>query len=186
MYKDKALSQYLDDLAAKLPAPGGGSASAMAAALGVALLSMVINFTLGKPKYAAYEKELAQSLQDCERLRKEFLRLVDEDVAAYSSKDLQRSIDVPLTICRLLHDAACLCPAVCQKGNVNLISDVAVAISLMDAAFASAYWNVDINLTMLKDNRRAQVVRQELDGYQRIIHSIRHDMEVSIGKIIRG
>lgn len=186
MYKDKTLLQYLDDLAGKLPAPGGGSASAATAALGVALLSMVINFTLGKPKYAAHEKELTASLQDCERLRNEFLRLVDEDVAAYSSKDLQRSLDVPLTVCRLAHEAAHLCPVVCEKGNVNLISDVAVAIALMDAAFAGGYWNVDINLKMLKDNTRSLAIRQELDGYQRMIKSIRHDTEVSVGKIIRG
>ncbi|MFA6384191.1 MAG: cyclodeaminase/cyclohydrolase family protein [Candidatus Omnitrophota bacterium] len=186
MYKDKTLSQYLDDLSAKLPAPGGGSASAMAAALGAALLSMVVNFTLGKPKYAMHEKELSAVLQDSERLRGEFLRLVDDDVAAYSSKDIQRSIDVPLAICRLSHDAARLCPAICQKGNVNLISDVAVAIGLLEAAFAGAYWNVDINLKALKDNTRSQTVRQELDGYQRTIQSIRHDTEVSIGKIIRG
>jgi len=186
MYKDKTLSQYLDDLAAKLPAPGGGSASAMAAALGVALLSMVVNFTIGKPKYAMHEKELSVVLQDCERLRREFLRLVDEDAAAYSSKDLQRSLDVPLTICRLLHDAARLCPVVCEKGNVNLISDVAVAIALIDSAFVSGYWNVDINLKMLNDNTRSLAIRQELDGYQRTIQSIRHDTEVSIGKVIRG
>jgi methenyltetrahydrofolate cyclohydrolase len=186
MYKDKTLSQYLDDLAAKLPAPGGGSASAMAAALGVALLSMVVNFTLGKPKYAVHEKELTAVLQDCERLRSEFLRLVDEDVAAYLSKDPRRSLDVPLATCRLLHDAARLCPVVCEKGNVNLISDVAVAIALIDSAFVSGYWNVDINLKMLKDDTRTRAIRQELDGYRRTIQSIRHDAEVSIGKIIRG
>ena len=186
MYKDKMLSQYLDDLAAKQSAPGGGSASAMSAALGVALLSMVVNFTLGKPKYEMHEKEFSVVVQDCERLRKEFLRLVDEDVAAYLSKDLQRSLDVPLAICRHAFDAARLCPSVCQKGNVNLISDVAVAIELIEAAFLGAYWNVDINLKMLKDDKRTGAIRQELDGYKVEIHNIRHDTEVFVGKIIRG
>jgi methenyltetrahydrofolate cyclohydrolase len=186
MYKDSTLAKYLDDLAAKLPAPGGGSASALAAGLGCALLSMVINFTLGKPKYAEYEKELSAVLADTERLRKDFLRLVDEDVAAYSSKDLERALSVPLQICRLCHETANLCLGICQKGNVNLISDVAVAIDLLDGAFAAAYWNVDINLKILKDNARTRAIRQELDGYQKTIQSIRHDTEMSIGKIIRG
>jgi methenyltetrahydrofolate cyclohydrolase len=186
MYRDKTLSQYLDALAGKLPAPGGGSASALAAALGTALLSMVINFTLGKPRYAVHEKELQGVRADCERLRGEFLRLVDDDVAAYSSKDLQRSLEVPLAVCRLAHDAARLCPVVSQKGNVNLISDVAVAVALIDSAFAGGYWNVDINLKMLKDNARSLAIRQELDGYRSTIKSIRHDAEVSIGEIIRG
>lgn len=186
MYKDGSLTQYLQDLAKKIPAPGGGSASAMAAALGVSLLSMVINFTLGKPKYALYEKELATALQDTERLRLEFLRLVDEDVAAYSSKDIERSLEVPLSICRLCNEAALLCPALCQKGNVNLISDVAVAIDLIEAAFQGAYWNVDINLKILNDHARAAKIRQELDGYKKSILGIRNDTEVTIGKIIRG
>ena len=186
MYKDGSLAKYLEDLAKKMPAPGGGSASAMAAALGASLLSMVINFTLGKPKYALYEKELATALQDTERLRLEFLRLVDEDAAAYSSKDIERSLEVPLSICRLCNEAALMCPAICQKGNVNLISDVAVAIDLIEAAFQGAYWNVDINLKILNDRARAAIIRQELDGYKKSILGIRCDTEVTIGKIIRG
>jgi formiminotetrahydrofolate cyclodeaminase len=82
-YKEQTLKKYLDDLAAKLPAPGGGSAAALAAALGASLISMVVNFTLGKPKYAEYEKGLKQILSKSERLREEFLNLVDLDVTAY-------------------------------------------------------------------------------------------------------
>lgn len=186
MYKDASVARYLDDLAAKLPAPGGGSASAMAAALGTGLLSMVVNFTIGKPKYAAYEQEMAAARADSERLRAAFLRLIDEDVAAYSSGDLEQSLRVPLEICRLCREAAALCPLLCMKGNVNLASDVAVAIGLIEAAFAGAYWNVDINLKMLKDDGRAGTVRREMDGYRDAIRSIRQDTEVSIGKIVRG
>lgn len=186
MYKDASLSKYLNDLAAKLPAPGGGSASALAAGLGVGLLSMVINFTLGKPKYAAYESDLAQALQDSERLRQDFLRLVDEDVAAYSSKDLEASLAVPLQVCRLCNEAAALCPLLCRKGNANLASDVAVAIELIEAAFSGACWNVDINLKMIKDDARTRTIRHELDGYREAIRAIRQDTEVCIGKIVRG
>jgi len=89
MYKDESLEKYLDDLAAKLPAPGGGSAAAMTAAMGVSLISMVVNFTLGKPKYAQYEAELKRILENSEVLRKEFLNLVDLDVAAYKSKNVK-------------------------------------------------------------------------------------------------
>ena len=117
MYKDASVARYLDDLAAKLPAPGGGSASAMAAALGTGLLSMVVNFTIGKPKYAAYEQEMAAARADSERLRAAFLRLIDEDVAAYSSGDLEQSLRVPLEICRLCRESSALCPLFCVKWN---------------------------------------------------------------------
>lgn len=46
-YKTQSLEKYLNDLSAKLSAPGGGSAAALNAALGASLISMVINFTLG-------------------------------------------------------------------------------------------------------------------------------------------
>lgn len=83
-YRNHTLKRYLDDLAAKLPAPGGGSAAALGAALGAALVSMVVNFTIGKPRYAQYDKELKAILGRSEKLREEFLRLVDLDVDAAS------------------------------------------------------------------------------------------------------
>jgi len=141
---------------------------------------------LASPKYAAYEKELAQALSDTERLRSDFLRLLDEDAAAYSAKDMERSLSVPVEICRLCHKAIELCPMLCSKGNVLLVSDVGVAAALLDAAFTGARLNVDINLKALKDETRARALRQELDGYRHAISSIRKKTEVSIGKIIRG
>ena len=75
-YKDETLKKYLDDLAGRLPAPGGGSAAALTAGLGASLISMVVNFSLGKPKYAKYENELKGILDKSERLREELLRLV--------------------------------------------------------------------------------------------------------------
>ena len=55
MYNDSSLKQYLNDLAAKLPAPGGGSAAALTAALGASLISMVLNFTIGKTKSTIFK-----------------------------------------------------------------------------------------------------------------------------------
>ena len=186
MYKDQSLKQYLDDLAAKLPAPGGGSAAALNAALGVSLISMVINFTLGKPKYAVYEKALQQTLEKSEKLRNEFLNLVDLDVIAYKSKNLKDSLNVPFMICRLCYEGAKLCPDLIKKGNINLISDVAVAAILLESAFASAYFNVDINLKMLNDKKLARSIRKELDKKEKEIKKIRTKVEDEVGKIIRG
>ncbi|TBR15974.1 hypothetical protein EPO66_05245, partial [bacterium] len=47
VYINKSIKKYLEDLSAKKPVPGGGSASALTAALGSSLISMVVNFTLG-------------------------------------------------------------------------------------------------------------------------------------------
>jgi len=185
-YKDEALKKYLDDLAAKLPAPGGGSAAALTAALGASLISMVVNFTLGKPKYAKFEEELKAILEKSENLRKEFLRLVDLDVVAYESKNIRDALDVPFMVCRLCFEGIKLCPPLVTKGNVNLISDVAVAAILLESAFGSAYFNVGINLKSLNDRKLTLAIREELRQKEKSIKRMRIDTEDKVGKIIRG
>lgn len=186
MYKDSSLEQYLDDLAAKLPAPGGGSAAALTATLGASLISMVINFTIGKTKYARFQEALKTILGKSEKLREEFLRLVDLDVVAYKSKNIRDALDVPFMVCRLCFEGIKLCPPLITKGNANLISDVAVAAILWESAFASAYLNVEINLKSLGDKKLTQGIRKEMAVKQKMLKKIRLEMEEKIGKIIRG
>lgn len=185
-YKTQSLVKYLNDLAAKLSAPGGGSAAALNAALGASLVSMVVNFTLGKPKYAVFAKELKSILIKSERLRKQLLELVDLDVAAYQSKNIRKSLATPLRLAKLCCQAAKLCPPLIKKGNVNLISDVAVAAVFLESAFAAACFNVEINLKNLADAKLTQATRKELKQMYKIILKIRKDTEDGVGKIIRG
>ncbi len=185
-YKNAVLNRYLDDLADKLPAPGGGSAAALNAAMGAALISMVVNFTLGKPKYAKYEDALKKIIEKSEKLREEFLNLVDLDVIAYQSKNIRDALDVPFMIARLSFEGIKLCPPLVTKGNINLISDVAVAAILLEAAFASAYFNVEINLKTLGDKKLATALRKELIQKEKSIKRIRQETEEKVGKIIRG
>jgi methenyltetrahydrofolate cyclohydrolase len=186
MYCNKTLRDYLDDLAAKLPAPGGGSAAAFTASEAAALVSMVLNFTIGKPRYAKYEPELKGLLEKSEQLRKEFLRLVDLDVTAYESKNIRDALDVPFMITRLCFEGIKLCPPLVTKGNQNLISDVAVAAILFEAAFTSAYFNVEINLKALADKKLTWSVRKELLQKAKSLKKIRLETEDKVGKIIRG
>jgi formiminotetrahydrofolate cyclodeaminase len=186
MYRQESISKYLDDLAAKKPAPGGGSAAALTAGVGAALISMVINFTLGKPKYAKYQNELEKYLKKSETLRVDFLNLVDLDVVAYNSKDIRKALDIPLMVCRLCFEAIKLCPPLIVKSNKNLISDVAVAAVLLESAFVSADFNVEINLKYLNDNILAKKIRKELSAKAKSVKKTRVATEVQVGKIIRG
>lgn len=185
-YCEGSLRKYVDDLAAKLPAPGGGSASALTASLGVALISMVVNFTLGKPKYAKYEKELKLALGKSEKLRNELLNLLVLDVLAYNSKNMRDALDVPFMVTRLCFEGIKLCPALITKGNINLISDVAVAAALLESAFVSANFNVEINLKTFGDKKLTTAMRKELKQKEKVIKKIREQTEVKVGKIIRG
>lgn len=55
---EKSCYEFIDALASKAPAPGGGGASALVASIGVALGSMVGNLTAGKKKYTDVEEQL--------------------------------------------------------------------------------------------------------------------------------
>ncbi len=183
-YRNRTLKKYLDDLAAKLPAPGGGSAAALSAAMGAGLISMVVNFTLGKPKYARYEQELKEILEKSENLREEFLDLVDLDVIAYKGGNIRDALDVPFMVARLCFEGIKLCPPLIKTGNINLISDVAVAAVFLESAFAGARFNVDINLRALKNKGLASKIRKELAQKEKRISKIRSEAEDKIGKII--
>lgn len=166
-YKSKSLKKYLDDLAAKKPAPGGGSAAALTGALSCALLSMVCNFTLGKDRYKDIEQKIKDILRQTESLRKRFLELVDLDVAAYyrvynsrktaNSKIYRRNLikatRVPLEMCKLSVCAFGFCSFLSERANKYLASDVYVAKELLKSCFKSAETNVIINLPQTEDRK---------------------------------
>jgi formiminotetrahydrofolate cyclodeaminase len=185
MYIKKSLKKYSNDLAAKLPAPGGGSAAALNACLGVSLISMVVNFTIGKPRFIRYQKYLKATLRQSERLRKRFLDLVDLDVAAYQSRNIKRALGVPLEIARLCFEAIGLCPDLVKKGNKNLISDLAVAAAFLESSFAAARVNVDINLKYLADKKLSKTLGKELATKGRLAQKIRVKTEEKVNEIIR-
>lgn len=189
MYRNQSIKRYLDDLAAKKPAPGGGSAAALTGALGAALLSMVANFTLGKPKYKKFEKDIKKTLKQSEKIRKKLLELVDLDVITYKKvaktknksrtrnlmrdkalalyqKSLKEATTVPLNITRYSLGALELCSILENKANKYLLSDVHVARELLCAAIRSAVVNVRINLSYIKDQNFVSKINQQLKSWR--------------------
>ena len=82
-YIDMPVSEFTAALASSSPAPGGGGASALAAALGASLGCMVGELTVGKPKYAANEPRLRELIAEAQSLRERLLTLVDADAEAF-------------------------------------------------------------------------------------------------------
>ena len=173
-YLDCSIKKYLDDLAAKLPAPGGGSASALVSATGVSCLLMVVNFTIGKKGYEQYEDELKQILSHLSTLNSQLLTLIDEDVKAYSvysaasklpknsgdeikfrnqsvQSALKNSLAVVCRIFDLSRDAIKHAGRLSEIGNKNLISDVACGLSMLKSGIESSKFNIDINLKCIDD-----------------------------------
>lgn len=156
-YKNHTLQEYAEVLSLKTPTPGGGSAAALTAALGAALLSMVANYSLGKGS-PSNDQKIKKSLKQSEQLRKRFLALVDLDAKAYlkvvqtrkgppqqRKAALRKAREVPMEVCKLCYKAVQLSPTLVRYGNKYLISDVKVALELLLAAFNSARTNVEVN-----------------------------------------
>jgi glutamate formiminotransferase/formiminotetrahydrofolate cyclodeaminase len=165
-----ALDAWIAELAAGTPAPGGGSAAALAATLAAALVAMVARLTLGRRAYAAVAARVADILAEAETLRAELRRAVDDDAAAYGAvtaayrrpKDdparaaaidaaLLGAAQVPLEVARRAGRVAALAREIATIGNPNARADAAVAAALAQAALAGAAENVRVNVAALAD-----------------------------------
>lgn len=174
MYIEGRIVDFLDRLASSSPEPGGGSASALAAAIGAALVSMVANLTVGKEKYADVQDRISRLLEDSEEVRRRLQALVQEDTEVYGvlagAFKMPRETDaekaarneaiqaacreatmVPYAIAEQCLEVARLSEVAADIGNVGAVSDAGVAVLLADASARSAALNVKINLTTIKD-----------------------------------
>ena len=174
MYRTGPIEQYLADAASNKPAPGGGSASALAGALGASMACMAANFTVGKKKYRDVELQVRALLDRLAPAMGDLAEMMDQDVEAYSTvsaaygmaKDtpeqkqartaaiqnaLKVALATPLAAFRTCAELIGLLDELVEVANPNLISDVGVAAILLEAALRGARLNVEINLAWLKD-----------------------------------
>lgn len=185
-FSGNTLSEYLENLAAKQPAPGGGSAAALTAALAAALVSMAARYTIGKPAYARIEAGMKKILDASEKLRMEFLRLVDLDCAAYESGRLRDALNIPLMVARLCYEGIRDCPSLAKKGNRNLVTDAGIAACLFEAAYTASCMNVGINLAAIGDKKLSRAMLKELEVKNRRVKKCRLLTEEIVGAAIRG
>ncbi|MBM4428855.1 MAG: cyclodeaminase/cyclohydrolase family protein [Chloroflexi bacterium] len=187
MLLEKPVTTFLDELASSAPAPGGGSAAALAAAIGAALVSMVANLTVGKKQYVDVQADIQRILTRSEELRHRCQDLLQRDVAAYTEvsrafkmprdtedqkalrdvamqKALKDATAVPMELAEVCVDILDLCPESAEKGNKNAVSDVGVGALLAEAALRAAALNVLINLGSIKDVAFVQKERARLDS----------------------
>lgn len=166
----------VDDLIARLassdPVPGGGSAAAIAGAMGAALVGMVVELTVGRPAAEAHADTLAELAAAAGRQRAQLLQLAQDDAAAYQSvvaarrmprdDDAQKAerrrrldaamhaaAEAPLAAARLAVEVLSGAARVAPIGNVNAVSDAGVAALLAGTAVRGAILNVQINLPYL-------------------------------------
>ena len=174
MLRELSVVDYVDALGSGAETPGGGSASALAGALGTAAALMVNYFTVDNEKFSAGRDEILQLIENLQDKKEKLLQGIDDDAAAFAGfgkvyampkntpeekaaraaamqATLQAAMRVPLEIMETAVAALEKLPRLCEIGNPNLITDTGVAATLLEAAVRAARVNVLINLKFIKD-----------------------------------
>jgi formiminotetrahydrofolate cyclodeaminase len=177
-YGDLTLRGFVDRLASGDPIPGGGSASAVAASLGAALVAMVAALSEGREKYAEHQGLIRDARRRAQTLTTTLLDIADEDAAAYAefgaSLKLPRgtnveqatrkerlgttalvAAEVPLRCVEACREVVALAEALAGRSNRNASSDLAVAALLGEAAARGATANVLVNVPSIGDAEAA-------------------------------
>jgi glutamate formiminotransferase/formiminotetrahydrofolate cyclodeaminase len=179
---ERTLRAFSDELASDAPVPGGGSASALAGALGAALAAMVARIATKK----ADDEALRDYIVEMDNLRADFLRLVDDDSAAYATvadamklprgtpeekavrtERMQAALlaasRVPLELARTSRRLLDACERGLAKAPPAAVSDIGVGAILAEAALEGAAMNVMINLASVKDHTQVKTLSEDLD-----------------------
>ena len=202
-FANQSCQEFTEVLASRAPVPGGGGASALVGALGVALGEMVGNLTVGKKKYAAVEDDIRKLMQKTAALRNCLLELIDRDAEAFEplskayglpketeaekaekarvlEEALETACAVPLEIMEKCCEAIALHQEFAEKGSRRAISDVGVGVACCRAALAGASLNIFINTKSMANRERAEALNQKanqmLDQYMAVADKIFMDV----------
>jgi formiminotetrahydrofolate cyclodeaminase len=180
---ERTLRAFSDDLASSAAVPGGGSAAAYAGAMGAALAAMVGRIAERKFASAATTAQIAEA----DNLRADFIRLVDDDGAAYAlvaeamklpkatqdqkrarTERIQSSLlaasRVPLEVAKTSRRLLDLCERTVQTAASATVSDIGVGAFLAETALRGAALNVMINLASVKDAAQVKALSEDLDS----------------------
>lgn len=182
---EQKFHDLMESIAASTPAPGGGTAAALAGVMAASLVEMVANLTIGRKKYHDVQAEMEALAREVRELRGQLSELAAEDSRAYEevmdaykfpkNTDEERALR-DATIDKALHRAALVplrtakaalavmehADVAAEKGNRNAVTDAGVAALLGSAAVAGALYNVRVNLAALAQKHAwAEEMEQE-------------------------
>ena len=160
-YAELPLGRFVDMVASREPAPGGGASAAVAVALAAALTAMAARFS------ADHLADAEMIADKAEELRDRVMPLAQADAAAYGRvldayrtprdddekrrrrirEALSEAADVPLSIAEVGVEVAGNAARLVEEGNPNLRGDAVTAAALAEAGVRAAATLVEINVS---------------------------------------
>jgi methenyltetrahydrofolate cyclohydrolase len=180
------LGEFLDLVASREPAPGGGASAAVTVALAAALSGMAARFSTD------HLTEAPDLAKRAERLRGEVMPLAGADALAYgrvleayrAPRDeegyrrrirdaLSEAADVPLSIGEIGAEVAGIAARLAAEGNPNLRGDAVTAAELAAAGVRAAATLVELNVSAGGEDNgrldRATEFVEEVAGAQQAV-----------------
>jgi formiminotetrahydrofolate cyclodeaminase len=152
--EELSIKEFLEELAARRPTPGGGSVAALSGALAAGLVSMAAEFSRNGDV-----SEEARTLMDT------LTHLIDRDAKAFAAGDLREATQVPLQTARHSYAVLKLAGALLETCNPKVITDVGVAAKMAESAIKGATLNVEVNLGSIRDEDYKQQVLKEAEEF---------------------
>ena len=193
MLTNQKITDFLEKTASGTAVPGGGSVSALSAALGAGLAEMVANLTIAKKGYEAVEGEMQAIAEVLKNLREKLVTEVDKDSDAYTGvlaafklpknteaekevravtiqEAMKNAARVPLGVAYDSMQVMDLAEKVIRNGNRNAASDGAVGTMMARTAVLGALFNVKINLASVKDKAFVDKMTREVNQLEGRVH----------------
>jgi formiminotetrahydrofolate cyclodeaminase len=187
MMSEAPIWQFINELSSDAPIPGGGGASGLVAACGMALGNMVLSLTTGKKKFEQYQDEIDELIEKGNNLTDALLRGMDADAAAFipltmayrmpketeeeqAKRDavmeeaLVTASEAPLHMMANIMEAMHLIHRIAEIGSRMAISDAGVGIQCCMAAMHGASLNVFINTKSMKNREVAEDMNRRADA----------------------
>ena len=185
MLVDRSVRDLLAAFGSNDPTPGGGSASALASAVGASLLMMVAGLPKTRTGSDEDQAALQAATQALSGLRQSLTEAIDADTAAYESvvaayRMPKASVDEQQERKRAIQRALGQAAVVAAHGNRAAASDVGVAAALLRAGAAGARLNVETNLDGIGDGGYRETARAEVRGLTEAVERLYLDVGASL------
>ena len=178
---------FIEAVAARSNAPGGGSVAAQMASVGVALGTMVAKLTYGVRKFEAVDANMREIIPSLHHVCRQLIAIIDADTNAYGDyvaalrmpseseeqkttrreaiqAGLKTAVEIPMKTIRLGDGAWNSMLDAARYGNIATKSDMQVGARALEVGIWGAWQNVLINIAAIEDIEYKQTIVNEAEA----------------------